>query len=239
MSLLTLVQAASRRMGLPVPTAVFASTDQQILEILEYAQTEGKELAEAVPWQALMTERTFTSVAQAVQTGAIPAAAFTSSGVPRIINDSMFNRTTQRKVFGPITPQEWQARQALSALATVDLYYRLRGNDIMLSPTPSAGQTIAFEYIANTFCQSSGGAAQSAWAADSDTGRVSEELITLGIIWRFQTKNGLPQAAASYAKYLDERDKAASRQEAAPTLNAGMRRSQGYGWPNVPEVGFG
>jgi len=48
-----------------------------------------------------------------------------------------------------------------------------------------------FEYQTINFCESSGGTDQSAWAADTDVGLLDENLMQMGIVWRFKKKNGL------------------------------------------------
>jgi hypothetical protein len=55
-----------------------------------------------------------------------------------------------------------------------------------------------FEYQSTYFCQSSAGADQSAWAADTDVGVLDENLMELGVIWRFKKKNGwtIPRISA-------------------------------------------
>ena len=47
MSLLTMMEAAADRLGIVRPTVVYASTDQQIRQLLSLANQEGKETARA------------------------------------------------------------------------------------------------------------------------------------------------------------------------------------------------
>lgn len=179
MSLLTLAQNAADRIGISRPTSVVGSTDQQSLRLLGYAQQEGKDLARKYPWQILTKEQTFTSTATAEQTSALP------TNFDRFVDETFFNRTRKRPVFGPLTPEEWQFAQTMAASVIVESF-RQRGGSILITPTPTAGDTYAFEYQSKNWCQSSGGTGQSAWAADTDTGILEEELMTLGLVWRFK-----------------------------------------------------
>lgn len=194
MSLLTIVSDAARELSLPVPTAVIAATDPQALLLLRCAKAEGKALASRHAWQAMLTEHTFTTVAAAAQTSSIP------SDFDRIVPESMFNRTTPRKVWGPVDSAEWQSIQA-SLVTRVDPAFRIRLGTIYMTPTPSADQTVAYEYVSTKWCQSSGGTAQTNWAADTDIPRIgidqtiTEEVITLGVIWRFRKSRGLEYEA--------------------------------------------
>jgi len=111
MSLLTLVQGVCRRIGLQVPSVVYTSTDQQILQLMEIANEEGQSLAERYPWQALINEATHTSLAAESQ-GAITSIA--TNGFKYILNNTIWNRTEQRPIYGALTPAEWQMLKASS-----------------------------------------------------------------------------------------------------------------------------
>jgi len=213
MTLLTVVQNACDRIGLQRPTAAFTSTDNQIKQLVGLAQQEGIELAKRHTWQALTTEKTLTSIAAETQTGAIP------SDFDRIIDDTFFNRTKKRRVRGPLTPQEWQFHKSVVATTIVEAF-RIRGSAILITPTPTAGETYAYEYVSKNWCESSIGTDQAAWAADSDTGILSEELMTLGIIWRWQKAKGLDYAE-SFRTYENQLAIVTSRDGGKPTLNIG------------------
>lgn len=186
MSLLTIISDAARELSQPVPTAIVAATGPTALLLLRCAKAEGKSLASRHTWQALMTEKTFTSVATAAQTSSIP------SDFDRLVPDSMFNRTTRRRVHGPVNSAEWQSIQA-SLVTRVNPAFRIRLGTIYITPTPAADDTVAYEYISTKWCQTSDGVtAQTNWAADTDIPRIgidqtiTEEVMTLGVIWRFR-----------------------------------------------------
>lgn len=184
MSLLTVVQAACRELPLPFTAAVVASTDATVLKLLRLANEDGKALAARYPWQALTSEHTFTTVATDAQTGSIP------SDFDRIVPETMYNRTRRREVAGPIDQGTWQRFKA-TLVVPVFAQFRIRGDTILMCPTQTAGDTIAYEYISTKWCQSSGAVAQVAWAADSDTSKLNEEAHTLGLIWRWKQSVGV------------------------------------------------
>lgn len=186
MTLLSIVRDASDRLGLARPSTVVASTDQQALTLLGIAQEEGKALARRHSWQALQTEHTF-STANGTASYALP------SGFDRILLDTVFNRTRRRRMMGDLTPAQWQETQS-SLVTMVNPAFRIRGSLFYISPTPTATETVAYEYVTKNWCQSSGGTGQAAWAADTDTGILDEELMTLGIKWRWGKAKGLDYA---------------------------------------------
>lgn len=214
MSLLTLIQKAARRVGIPSPNVVATATDATVLQLLELAQQEGDELARYGDWRALRTEKTFTTVAAETQTDTPIPTDFAG-----FIDDTFWNRSARRKLYGPVDPQQWQAWKSQSTFPLRDTF-TLRGTSWLMQPTPTAGQTIAYEYRSANWCQSSGGTAQSAWAADTDTGKLSERLMGLGIIWRFKQAHGL-EWQTDHENYITEVDGELSRDKARKVIRMG------------------
>jgi hypothetical protein len=107
----------------------------------------------------------------------------------------VFNRTRRRQMFGDLSPAQWQRTQA-SLVTMVNPAFRIKGDLFFISPTPTAIETVAYEYITRNWCRSDALVGQSRWAADTDTGVLDEEMTTLGIIWRFKSAKGLDYAEA-------------------------------------------
>jgi hypothetical protein len=189
MTLLTIVQDALGRMNLPQPSVVVSSVDPQVKLCLKLADEGGKELSRRGAWKALTAEKTFTTVATEAQTDALP------SDLDWIIPDTMFDRTLRRKVSGPISAVDWQYIQASLSNAIFPAF-RIRGTSMLISPTPVAGNTVAYEYVTKYWCLSEASAQQTRWTADSDTPVLDEELHILGLIYRFRKSRGLDYAAA-------------------------------------------
>lgn len=215
MSLLTICTNAADRLGIVRPSSVMTSSDQQTLRLLGYAQQEGKALQKDHAWQVLVKEGTFTATATETQTSALP------SDFDRWVDDSFYNRTRKRPVYGPINAQDWQFSKAVVATVLIESF-RQRGSttDILLMPTPTAGDSYYFEYVAKNWCQSASSTAQSAWAADTDTGILDEELMTLGVIWRFKAGQGFDYAE-EFRSYELLKAELKSRDGGKRTLNAG------------------
>lgn len=185
MALLQMIQGACDAVGVARPTVVIASTDQNVRTLLALAQIEGRELAERYGWPELLTEAMHTTLAAELQ-GVMTTIA---PGFKCIINGTFWDRTLMQPVTGPLSPQEYQALKARSTTGPYSSYY-IRGDSLYAYPAPAAGSTWAFEYQTGYFCQSSGGTDQTAWAADADVGVLDENLMQLGIVWRFKKKNG-------------------------------------------------
>lgn len=233
MTLLTICQAVADRVGLERPSAVLASTDKNVRQLLALANAEGASLATRHDWDALVDEHTFLTVAQAEQTNTpVP------TDLRKFIPDSFYNRTTQRKVEGPITPQEWQLFQARSVLSTVYLTFRQRQGTFLMTPVPPANETIAYEYISTGWAQSSAGQGKTSFTSDDDTSFLSEELITLGMIWRFKQAKGI-----EYAEDMETYERAlmtaAGEDGGSTALSMGGNYRGDLMNPSLPEGSFG
>lgn len=227
MTALTIVQSVASRMGLAAPSVVFSSTDQQTIQMRNLMNQEGKELAKRHPWTKLITEKTFTTAAQAIQTSAVP----TDFGW--YINGTMWNRSTDRPIH-QISPEEWQKQQAVGT-GSVITGFRFRGANLLWYPSPTAGQTAAYEYVSKYWAEATDGAGGSlaAMTADANTSLLDEELIALGIVWRFLKAKGLDYAE-EFRTYQMEVGKAIARDGGRPTYSLhghAMREWNG----NIPE----
>ena len=189
MTLLSIAQDASIELSLPVPSVVVAATDPAARLVLRCAQEEGRSLAGRYGWQILKKEHTFTTTAADVQTDGIPA------DFDRLIIETMFNRDLNRRVWGPIDENEWQSYKA-TLITRVDPAFRIRGGDLLITPEPTAGETVAYEYISTQWCESSGGTAQVKWLADTDVAKLNEAAMTLGVVWRWRKAKGLEYGGA-------------------------------------------
>lgn len=191
MSLLTIVQGACDRIGLVRPSSVYASSDQTTLRLLGYAQEEIKALCRKYDWQALTQEVTFSSTATAVQTSA--GSTIIPGDFDRMKDGTFFNRTDKREVYGPLNPEEWQYAQSVVSRIFVQAY-RIRGNQLLLTPATDSGDTMAFEYVSKKGVTQAAGTATAVWTADTDTAALNEELVILGVVWRFKAGNGFDYA---------------------------------------------
>lgn len=232
MSLLTVVRSACRLLSLPVPLVVVESTDTQVQQLYELANEEGNELASSHDWQIMRKQHAFVTTATPAQPTAVP------SDWDRFVANSFFNRSQQRSVIGPITPQQWQAIQAQPQLNRVFLAFIERSGEFLVTPTPAAGQTIAYEYVTKDWVYSDDPVpvTRSDYEADSDTSFLDEKIIILGLRWRFLKSKGLDYAE-DFRTYMTQRE-----QRQARDGGNGMITTTGDGQfllsPNLPVGSF-
>lgn len=185
MSLLTIIQNACDKIGITRPSVVLSSTDGNIRTMLAFANEEGQELVERYGWPELQAEALHTTLAAEDQ-GAIETIM---PGFGSLIDATIWDRDLTQPVTGPLSPVEWQALKSRTSTGPYS-QYRVRGKNLLAYPAPTAGNTWAIEYQTRYFCESSGGTSQDSWQADTDIGLLDENLISLGVVWRFKKKNG-------------------------------------------------
>lgn len=234
MTMLSIIQDVADRVGIPRPTTVVGSTDQQVRQLYALLNEEGSELSKRGDWQSLTSEWTFTTNAATIQTGdPIPP------DLDRFIADSFFNRTQVRKLIGPITPQEFQRIQAQPVYTRVYLSFRERDGQILISPPPPEGNLIAYEYISNLWARSGSGTPKESFTADDDTSYLPENILKMGLRWRWKHAKGLDYAE-DMATYERAADKALGNDGGARALDlTGTDIPYALWGANIPEGNFG
>lgn len=206
-----------------------------------------------VPNNAIVTAVGASSVtlnAAATQTGA-GAFTFGQSDYPlpsdfhRPIDNTLWDRSRFWSMRGPQSPQQWQLyKSSVIGRASIQRRFRFRtvgGKQVFsVDPVPTDnGSALVFEYVSNAWCQSTLGAPQSSWLADTDTGILDEDLLLLGTRWRVLRRLGF-----SYNEELDEYEREVSKAMAAdggaPILDLAPADNLSLIGPwNLPETNFG
>jgi hypothetical protein len=233
---LSVIQAVAGRIGLNVPTVAFTSTDRNVVQLRDLLQEGAEALSKAGSpsgFQALQNEWTFVTVAAGPQTNTpIP------DDLRRFVPDSFYNRTTNRKVTGPLTPQQYQQSQVWPQLTAPYLTWRERDNTFVIVPDPPAGETIAYEYISAYWAKSSANVAKAAFTADDDGTYLDEELLKLDLRWRWKQAKGLDYGE-DMVTFERARDLALGDDGGSGQLNQGGGLSDFPDWYwNVPQMNF-
>jgi hypothetical protein len=167
------------------------SGDTQVLQIAALIEEEGNDLASRGAWEGLTVEAVHTTTATEDQ-GAINTIA--SNGFRYIKNGTFFNRSNGLKVEGPLDAESWQATKALPATGP-KFFYRFRGGKMLVTPTPDAGLTWAFEYVSKNWILGADGVTyKNYFTLDTDTVLLPEELFLMGLRWRWLREKGLDYA---------------------------------------------
>jgi hypothetical protein len=222
------MQDITDHIGLPRPTSVIGSSDPQTRLLLRHLNIEGQHLARRHDWQALQKEKTWTAAATQAQTGVLP------TDFDRFLGGTFYNRTRNRLVTGPLTPQEWQDYQASLTTLVYDAF-RLKGGVLYLLPTPTGTHSYAFEYMSKYWCGPDSGSTPTltAFAADADLVYLPELLLTMGTVWRFRQARGFDYAE-DFRSYETELHRIIGRDGGKRTLNMGAAHDKRV--PRAPQA---
>ncbi len=233
MSLLTICQNICNQTGFNSPTSVVGNTAEEITRMLAQAQRAGKELSREFNWTVLQKENIIAT--SATSDYAMP------SDFLMFITQTQWDRTNLWQLIGPTSPVRWQ--QLKSGVTTTGPRRRYRVKPVsgvdrfFIDPTPTSAtaSNLVFEYVSSYWCQSSGGTGQTAWAADTDTGILDEDLLELGTKWRFLQAMRLPylEEKNTYDRYVTI---AKANDGGMPILTANMQSER----PdiNIPDINF-
>jgi hypothetical protein len=185
-SILALAQNIADELSLGRPSALIGDTvvDDDAYKLFRFITRSCKMIAGRYDWTVLQAEQTFTSVAQEIQTSSIP------TDFKRFINDTFWNRSQRRIVEGPLNPQTYSYQKA-NVNGGIRDQFRVRGNDLLIYPAPSAGETMAYEYITNYIGTDTLGVTyKAAFTVDTDIPLFDDELVILGAVWRYKKAEG-------------------------------------------------
>lgn len=228
MSLLTTCQTALRESGqFTVPSTIVGNADPTAVQLLALANRAGRTLARE-NWQVLLTSYTFATVVSTASY-ALP------SDFGNFANLTFWDRTNYWAIKGPVTAMEWQTRKSASiaSVSGVNKAFRIAGGLFYIDPTPSAVETIAYDYFSTYWITGKDG-----YSDDADVALIDEDLIVLGLKWRWLQAKGdsFENEKAEYTEALNSALAVDGAKDAIRFSDATRPRVLGG---NLPETNFG
>jgi hypothetical protein len=142
MSVLSIIQTFTDKLGLPRPTAFIGATDKSTRQYSALLRETIADLGEH-RWQQQRVRVTFTSLAATLQGN---LTTLFGAGYAGLVKDSIWNDTRHMRIFGPISDQAWNALQTLPNAGPEYSCWISRDN-LYVSPDLPAGETIAATVI--------------------------------------------------------------------------------------------
>lgn len=189
MTLLTICRSAAQAAGFAAPGTIIGSSDTTANLLLSLANKSGKQLA-TKPWQILQKEHAFSTVASQ-DSYALP----TDYGWYE--NNTAWDRTNYWAMRGSLTPSDWQRYKSGTMTTTPRTRFRVKAGQLYLDPTPTDVRSIVIEYVSNAWA-TDGVTTFAAFAADSNTSVLSEDLLELELTWRFLERKGFAYQEAKF-----------------------------------------
>lgn len=228
MTLLTALNRAQRRLSLAVTSTIIADGQETQNLLWELANVEAEEVISRAEYDfpALKRTKSFT-----MTTGATLQASGKPSDMKRPISDTFWNRSTDRKIIGPIDDVDWAIANGVPITTGITQYAMLRYDGLHIWPAPTAADTAAYDYVLNTpILAVDGTTYRTSFAADTDTYLLGDRLLVLGVVWRYKADKG-----RDYAEDLKSYE-IALQQEASAGKGS---RALTIAPPDVDELGMG
>jgi hypothetical protein len=206
-TLLQLVNAAERELGLAASPALAGQTMGQACQMFNIANECGEEMLDEHTWGDLHTVGMVTSQV-GIATYPLPA------DYSRMLSETHWDSSTRWPIRGPISPQLYNLliRGPYMWPSNRVLFRQVGSSAMTMYPTPTAnGIVYDFEYVRKTWALSSGGAPQTDFQADTDTCVFHSRMMISLIKWNYAAAKGLGTAAALKVKSDDLVQKAIAR----------------------------
>ncbi|MDB5280913.1 MAG: hypothetical protein JWR61_5868 [Ferruginibacter sp.] len=213
MTLLSTVQRAAILCVQDRPSSAASSDLPNPVLLTELARIDAEELAERIDWPQLLTEATFTTVASVAQASALPAD-FARFPFRKDDRGAIYDVARKQGIAGPATEEQW--RTLTNGYSGWTASFRIFGDVLQMAPAPSAGLSMSLTYITTKLYRDVDGVAKDTWSADTDTCRIPENVIALGVRWRWKQSKGF-----DYAEDMRSAEEAIAR---ASGVAAGGRR---------------
>lgn len=189
MAFLDIARAVADEVDLARPATVVGNAAPDAQKMLRYANKAGDRIMRTYPWQELRREQTFTALGQETQTGILP------SDYDRLIPETFWDRTNKYLLAGPVEPARWQSLK-VGGYDGPRRVFMMRGGSLVVIPAFDGGETLAFEYVSNQWCESSGGTGQSSFQADTDVFRLDDDLLIAAMVYEWLESEGQPSRDA-------------------------------------------
>jgi hypothetical protein len=237
-SLSSICKSVLAETGWTVLSTIASNSDGTAVQIKELAITELENLSQQYDWPQLEVAYSFDTVVG--QLNYVMPDDFN-----KMVTDSVFNASQYYSIRGSIEIQEWQYRRNGMYASLDRQHYRLTFNGVNfvleLAAPPTQVETLLLEYQTTEYARAANGTSKPVYELDDDVSKVPENLIKLGLKWRFRMAKGMDYSAA-LSEYNNTLKQRFANVHNAASIPVGGRRlldtnpvTSGY----VRDTGFG
>lgn len=183
MTLLSIVQNASTKIGIARPTAIVASTSRTMQAVQSIMAEAVDAILETHDWQLFKAINTYTG------DGAAQSFTLPSDYQRMLKTASVWSSRYLWAMNHVLDTDRWLELVTLP-YTQVTGSWTIYGGEFHILDTMALNDTAKFFYIVNTPIASSGGNPQTAFLADTDVFRLDEELLRLCFIYRWKNSVG-------------------------------------------------
>ena len=216
MSLLTVISGAMNICGFAAPSAIVNSTDGLVSQFAGLLRVEGDDLSKQTAWRNMKADTSVTG--DGVETLFDLPSDFTKFAPGYIMWEQDGTLTPLKQV----SDSEMVGLKSQSAWLTYPVW-RLFGDQIEFYPALPDGRQVNFEYRPDYWIVSSDLLTRKArWTDDGDLFLVPEQVLTLGLVWRFKHAKGFSYAE-DFEMYKLSRERYIFNDQPRPVIRVGGR----------------
>jgi len=217
MTVLSAIQdACTSGIALTTPTSVFGSSVREHLELASLVQEVADMIVASHEWQKLKRIATITG------DGSTEDFDFESDH-DRMLEKAQLWTSTLEAPLSPISDSdEWLGLDVQSFDFVVNAW-TIYGGQVHIKPALASAATAKYWYVSNLAITDSGATNIAEFTADTDTFRLSERLLKLGLIYKWREMKGLPYAE-NMADYEDLKAKLIARDKGSRIIRIGQAR---------------
>lgn len=199
-----------------------AANNTLATQMAALARIDAEDLADRIDWPGLLRERTFATVATISQPGALPTD-FGRFAFRPDDHGQLYDIGNRQGIAGPASDAQW--RELLNGFSGIYPSWRIFGGVLQMAPAQAAGRQFSFDYITKNIYATADGTGKSVITADTDVFLIPENVITLGVVWRWKQVKGF--------SYAEELRNAETQIEKEAGKGAGGRRMIMVGAPRL------
>jgi hypothetical protein len=185
MTVLSVVKRVALKIGHDRPDMVFGATDRTELELADCATDTADMIAKAFDWQVLQQIQTYTG-------NGVSDGFDLPTDYDRMVEgaDMWSNRWTWP--FNHIASTNEWLEYLTTPYTFVSGNWTIYGGQFHFLPIMSSTDVLKFFYVTKNKVKAAGGGLKESFTVDTDEFRLSENLLRLGMIWKWKSQKGIP-----------------------------------------------
>jgi hypothetical protein len=184
-TLLSIIQDACYTVGMPAPTVIVSSNNETPKRMLRLINEEGRSLAREHDWSALKQIESFaTDTANREQTAQPPSDFDRFSPTT-----ALWDVANRKPLVGVVSTNAW-LRLLVDDVSSVERYWIMLNGKINITPVTGTSDTIYYAYQTKNWVRPASGSDKAEFSLDTDTSLLPDELLKLGLIWRWKHSIG-------------------------------------------------
>jgi hypothetical protein len=216
MTVLNAIRNVATVISLDLPATVFSSSEREHVELRTLANTCAGHIARDYEWQALKRPATLAG-------DGVTAEFDMPDDYDRMLKEGALWSSRRQSPLTHVTSTDRWLELDIRQFGFVTGAWTIIADRINIKPAPANGEAVKFYYMSRKWAKDEAGVPKAAFLTDSDSFRLSERLLELGMIWQWKAAKKLPYAQER-DDYEDAREKLILADKGSRILRVGRIR---------------